>query len=89
MRSDLFVYLLSNRRDISYAQNSEQTSEKKTNKNKIQHYLTIENDFYNFLNFEYLLLNCGTYKRFVHTKAGFQRKIVYVKIKEKQSFLFV
>lgn len=43
MRFDLFVYLLSNRRDISYAQNSEQTSEKKTNKNKIQHYLTIEN----------------------------------------------
>ena len=60
MRFDLFVYLLSNRRDISYAQNSEQTSEKKTN--KIQHYLTIENDFYNFLNIESLLLNCGTYK---------------------------
>lgn len=83
MRFDLFVYLLSNRRDISYAQNSEQTSEKKTNKNKIQHYLTIENDFYNFLNIESLLLNCGTYKRFTYTKAGFQRKIVYVKIKEK------
>ena len=50
---------------------------------KIQHYLTIENDFYNFLNIVSLLLNCGTYKRFTYTKAGFQRKIVYVKIKEK------